>query len=129
MMPVWEAKAWAARGRPLLWLLSVWMVASGMGCDRLLLPSGPSDREIQAMIDRNTRNLLRLQEGLFEEQVADIMGRPQRIEGYPWGTVWLYRTALTKGARTTPETDYTPLVFDRRGVLLGWGREFLATYR
>jgi hypothetical protein len=80
------------------------------------------------MIDRNTRNLLRLQADLFEEYVADIMGPPQRIEGYPWGTVWLYRTALTKEARATPEPDFTPLVFDRSGVLVGWGRDFLARY-
>jgi hypothetical protein len=92
------------------------------------MPSGPSDREIQAMIERNTRHLLRLQADMFEEYVSDIMGPPQRLEGYPWGTVWFYRTAFTTGARTTPETDFTPLVFDRRGVLLGWGRDLLATY-
>ena len=80
------------------------------------------------MIDRNTRNLLRLQADLFEEYVLDIMGPPQRLEGYSWGTVWLYRTVLTPKARATPDTDFTPLVFDQRGVLLGWGREFLATY-
>jgi hypothetical protein len=91
--------------------------------------SGPSDRNLQATIDRNTRNLLRLQVDLFEEYVLDIMGPPQRIEGYPWGKVWLYRTALTKEVRTIPEADFTPLVFDHRRILLGWGREFLATYR
>jgi hypothetical protein len=56
------------------------------------------------------------------------MGPPQRVEGYAWGTAWLYRTGLTKRARTTPETEFTPIVFDRRGVLLGWGRDVLATY-
>jgi hypothetical protein len=63
------------------------------------------------MIERNTYHLLRLQAGLFEEYVLDIMGPPQRLEGYPWGTVWLYRTALTTHVRTTP------------------GGDFLATYR
>jgi hypothetical protein len=92
------------------------------------MPSGPSDREIQAVIDRNTRNLPRLQAEMFEESVADVMGPPQRIDGYAWGTVWRYRTALTPHARGTLETDFTPLVFDRRGVLLGWGRNFWATY-
>jgi len=31
-------------------------------------------------------------------------------------------------AHCAPETDFTPLVFDRRGILLGWGRNFFATY-
>jgi hypothetical protein len=110
------------------WLLAAWVAASGLGCNQLLTPSGPSDRSIQAMIDRNNRHLLRLQVDLFEEYVLDIMGPPQRIEGYPWGTVWLYRTALTKGARAIPETDFTPLVFDGRRILLGWGRDFFASY-
>jgi hypothetical protein len=123
------AKTWAIQGRLWLGVLLGWAVASGLGCDRLLLSSGPSDRNIQAMIERNTRNLPRLQADLFEEYVFDIMGPPQRVEGYPWGTVWLYRTALTKGTRTTPETDFTPLIFDHRRILLGWGSDFLATYR
>jgi hypothetical protein len=129
MTAAWAARAWACRGRVWLWVLLGWVMASGLGCDRLLMSSGPSDRNLQATIDRNTRNLLRLQPDLFEEYVLDIMGPPQRVEGYPWGKVWLYRTALTKGARTTPETDFTPLVFDHRRILLGWGKDFLATYR
>ena len=119
----------ATRLRQWRWVLSVTVAVVGVGCSSLLMPSGPSDREIQSLIDRNTRNLLRLQPEMFEEYVADVMGPPQRVEGYPWGTAWLYRTALTKGARTTPETDFTPLIFDQRGILLGWGNDFLATYR
>ena len=122
------ARARACRGRLCFWVLIGWAVVSGLGCENLLLSSGPSARTIQALIDRNTRNLLRLQPDLFEEHVFDIMGPPQRVEGYPWGTVWLYRTALTTGVRTTPQTDFTPLVFDRRRILLGWGRDFLATH-
>ena len=116
---------WGRQWR-LVFLIGV--VTCSLGCTSLLMPSGSSDRELQTMIDRNTRNLSRLQVDLFEEYVSDIMGPPQRVEGYLWGTVWFYRTAMTRGARATPETDYTPLVFDRRGVLLGWGRELLASY-
>jgi hypothetical protein len=128
VMAAREARAWARRGRLRLWVLLGWVVASGLGCEHLLMSSGPSARNIQALIDGNNRNLLRLQPDLFEEHVFDIMGPPQRVEGYPWGTVWLYRTALSTGVRTTPETDFTPLVFDRRRILLGWGRDFLATH-
>jgi hypothetical protein len=127
-MAAGEAQARATRVRHGLWALSVWVVVSGLGCTSVLGPSGPSERDLQAIIDRNTRNLLRLQADLFEEYVLDIMGPPQRLEGYSWGTVWLYRTALTKQARAMPDTDFTPLVFDPRGVLVGWGRDFLATY-
>jgi hypothetical protein len=80
------------------------------------------------MIDRNNKHLLRLQVSMFEESVLEVMGPPQRLEGYPWGTVWLYRTGLTQKARVTPATDFTPLVFDRSGVLVGWGGAFLAAY-
>jgi len=80
------------------------------------------------MIERNNRNLLRLQVGMFQEYASDIMGEPQRLEVYSWGRAWLYRTAMTSGARGTPEADLTPLVFDQRGVLLGWGRDFLSDH-
>jgi Protein of unknown function (DUF3192) len=123
-----EVKSELTRRRHWLWLLLVWLVASGMGCESLLMPSGPSDRAMQAMVDRNNHNLLRLQAGMFEEYVNDIMGPPQRLEGYSWGIVWLYRTAWTREARTTPQSDFTPLVFDRSGVLVGWGRDFFVTY-
>jgi hypothetical protein len=123
-----EVKSELTRRRHWLWILLLWLLTSGMGCESLLMPSGPSDRAIRAMIDRNNHNLLRLQAGMFEEYVNDIMGPPQRLEGYSWGIVWLYRTAWTKEARTAPQSDFTPLVFDRSGVLVGWGRDFFVTY-
>jgi hypothetical protein len=112
------------------WLIAVLIcvAASCVGCAGVIVPGGPSNREIRAMIDRNNRNLRRLQVGMFQEYVSDVMGEPQRLEVYSWGTAWLYRTAITNGARGTPETDLTPLVFDQRGVLLGWGRDFLSDH-
>jgi hypothetical protein len=65
---------------------------------------------------------------MFEEYVSDTTGEPQRHEGYQWGTVWLYRTAMTHGDRGTPETDLTPPIFDQRGILLGWGRNCLSEH-
>jgi hypothetical protein len=127
-MQVRATQARITWGRQWRLVFLIGVVTCSLGCTSLLMPSGSSDRELQAMIDRNTRNLSHLQVDLFEEYVSDIMGPPQRVEGYLWGTVWFYRTALTRGARATPETDYTPLVFDQRGVLLGWGRDILASY-
>lgn len=119
---------WDIWVRPWLMILLVCVATMCIGCASVFMPGGSSKREIQTMIDRNNRNLLRLQVGMFEEYVSDIMGEPQRLEVYSWGRAWLYRTAVTKGARGTPETDLTPLVFDQRGVLLGWGRDFLADH-
>ncbi len=112
------------------WLIVAWVgvAVSCLGCDSVIMPRATGDRQTRAMIDRNTRNLLRLQVGMFQEYVDDIMGEPQRLEVYSWGTVWLYRTGMTNGARGRPETDLTPLVFDRQGVLLGWGRDFLSAH-
>lgn len=111
--------------RKWLILALVCVVGSLAGCPGLGLlgpaPRGPS----QALIDRNNRNLLRLQGGMFQEHVFNIMGEAQRIEWYPWGAAWLYRTAKPDGASKAAGTEFTPLVFDRSGVLLGWGREIL----
>ena len=52
------------------------------------------------------------------------MGDPERSEGYGLGTVWLYRPAMTSGVYGTADADFTPVVFDDRGLLIGWGRNF-----
>jgi hypothetical protein len=104
------------------------VAASCVRCAGGIMPRATGDSQVRAMVDRNNRNLRHLQVGMFQEYVPDIMGEPQRLEVYSWGTAWLYRTAMTNGARGTPETDLTPLVFDQRGILLGWGRDFLSDY-
>lgn len=102
------------------------VIVLSAGCTSLLLPSAPGEREIQALIDRNIRNLRRLQVGLFQEYVSNIMGKPQRVEVYPWGTAWLYRTAKRTGTQRVAEPEFTPLVFDRTGLLVGWGTDVLS---
>jgi len=60
------------------------------------------------------------------------MGDPERSEGYGWGTAWLYRTAIgtdpsmssTMALYGTTDSDYTPVVFDEKDSLQGWGRNF-----
>jgi hypothetical protein len=59
------------------------------------------------------------------------MGAPERSEGCPWGTALLYRTAMTSGIYGTripthAESDFTPVVFDQDGWLIGWGRNFFS---
>ena len=78
----------------------------------------------QAAIKHNNHDLLDLVIGMYAKDVRTIMGDPERSEGYPWGNVWLYRTAMTSGIYGTADTDFTPVVFDNHGLLVGWGRNF-----
>ena len=84
---------------------------------------------VQRAIKRNNNNLMELKAGMSKEQVRSIMKDPERSEGYPWGSAWLYRTAITKGISGgiygTVDSDYTPVVFNDEGNLVGWGRNFL----
>jgi hypothetical protein len=82
----------------------------------------------QAIVERNNKNLVRLRVGMAHETLQAIMGDPEASEGYPWGMAWQYRTALTNVAQGV-EADFTPVVFDQKSVLVGWGRNFLADYR
>ena len=84
---------------------------------------------IQTTIKRNNKAILALQAGMAKPEVEKSLGAPARSEGYPWGSVWLYRTTMSAGAYVTPESDYTPLVFDTDSKLTGWGRDYLIDRR
>lgn len=79
---------------------------------------------IQSEISLNNQNLLTLKIGMRQGQVQQHMGQPERSEGYEWGSAWLYRTAMTSGVYGTTDSDFTPVVFDENGKLVGWGRNF-----
>jgi hypothetical protein len=66
--------------------------------------------------------------GMTKADVVNQMGEPERSEGYEWGFVWLYRTAMTSGVYGTTDSDFTPVVFDKESKLVGWGRNFLAEH-
>jgi hypothetical protein len=66
--------------------------------------------------------------GMTQEETRKAMGPPERSEGYEWGTAWLYRTAMTSGIYGTADTDFTPIVFDSNGKVIGWGRNFFAEH-
>jgi hypothetical protein len=80
---------------------------------------------VQKIMKRNNEHLLRLRVGMSQEETHAIMGDPERSEGYEWGTGWLYRTAMTSGIYGTADSDFTPVVFDKEGKLIGWGRNFV----
>lgn len=83
---------------------------------------------VQNQMKRNNRNLLNLKAGLTSEQVIEVMGKPERSEGYPWGSAWLYRTAMTSGIYGTADSDFTPVMFNSEGQLIGWGRNYYDNY-
>ena len=78
----------------------------------------------QNEISRNNENLMNLKIGMTQEQVQQYMGLPQRSEASAGGSAWVYRTAMTSGAYGTADSDFTPVVFDEKGILIGWGRNF-----
>ncbi len=57
----------------------------------------------QEIIKRNNKNILRLKIDMSQDEVQKIMSNPERSEGYPWGAVWLYRTAMTSGVYGTSD--------------------------
>ena len=83
---------------------------------------------LQSDISRNNKNLMTLKIGISQEQVLQHLGQPERSEGYEWGSAWLYRTAMTSGIYGTADSDFTPVVFDEKGKLIGWGRNFFTEY-
>ena len=83
---------------------------------------------LQGKIKKNNEHLLQLNAGMTNEQVQKIMWPAERSEGYPWGSAWLYRTAMTSGIYGTADSDFTPVMFDKNGILQGWGRNYFEQY-
>ncbi len=71
---------------------------------------------------------MELQIGMSQADVRTKMGDPERSEGYEWGSAWLYRTAMTSGVYGTTDGDFTPVVFDSSGKVVGWGRNFFTEH-
>lgn len=67
--------------------------------------------------------------GMSQKQTMELMGEPEKSEGYSWGAAWFYRTAMTGGVYETSDSDFTPIVFDRDGTVVGWGRNFYTDIR
>jgi len=81
-------------------------------------------KKLQKEISINNENIMKLKIAMSKEQVLQIMGKPERTEGYQWGSAWLYRTAMTSGIYGTSDSDFTPIIFDENDNLIGWGRNF-----
>ena len=80
------------------------------GCVGSPVHSTIKHNSAQREISRNNKNLMTLKIGITQEQVLQHMGQPERSEGYQWGSVWLYRTAMTSGMYGTADSDFTPII-------------------
>jgi hypothetical protein len=83
---------------------------------------------VQNLVQRNNKHLLQLRVGMPQADVHSVMGDPESSEGYTWGAAWLYRTALPTTAQGTA-AEWTPVVLNEQGTLIGWGRNLLAERR
>lgn len=83
---------------------------------------------IQSTIKQNNENLLLMKIEMTQKETRKFMGPPERSEGYAWGSAWLYRTAMTSGVYGTSDSDFTPIVFDSIGKVVGWGRNFFTEH-
>ena len=113
------------------WLFSTGVIVCGgllAGCVGSPVHSTLKYNEIQSRIKDTNKALLNLKIWMPQKQVLTVLGEPERSEGYPWGSAWLYRTAMTSGIYGTADSDFTPVVFDDKGLLVGWGRNFFTEH-
>ena len=107
--------------KPLPLVLSI---LAFIGCVGSPLHETATYNSIESQVKRNNAGILNLRAGMDKAGVQKSLGKPARSEGYPWGSVWLYRTLMSQGAYIVPESDFTPLVFDADMKLAGWGRNY-----
>ena len=104
--------------------LSILIAVMLGGCVGSLMHSSLKYGDIQRMIKRHNSNLLDMQIGMTQDEMRHVMGDPESSEAYSWGSVWLYRTAMTSGIYGTADTDFTPIVLGSSGQVQGWGRNY-----
>jgi outer membrane protein assembly factor BamE (lipoprotein component of BamABCDE complex) len=77
----------------------------------------------------NREKLDKLELGMNQETVREVMGEPYKIEACELYEAWFYITEWQGAARPlydsyTTNDEMTPLVFEN-GILKGWGSKFL----
>jgi len=71
----------------------------------------------------NRGKLHKLEIGMTQDAVMEVMGKPYKREAYESQEVWFYITELQADGYTTLD-EMTPLVFEN-GTLIGWGSKFV----
>lgn len=105
------------------------VVISMSGCVGSPVHSTIHYNHVQSTIRHNNEGLLTMRIGMTQDETRKHMGGPpERSEGYEWGSAWLYRSAMTSGVYGTADSDFTPIVFDADGKVIGWGRNFFTEH-
>ena len=73
----------------------------------------------------NRKNMEQIRVGMTQDQVRQIMGEPLTNESYHRTGLWYYYTNTQWFDGVVTRDECTPFVFDERGILLGFGIEFL----
>lgn len=81
----------------------------------------------------NKNNLKKVEFGLNQNQVKEIMGAPNKTEAFSLAEgkkvlVWFYLTEGRGAFRSLDDWNYTPMVFEN-DVLTGWGYTHLDKIR
>ena len=91
---------------------------------RSVNPFAGKDRQV----DENIENLMGLAVGMTKNQVYELCGVANYIEGYDWGSVWFYqyRKGNTDGPLAKKEIQqlYMPVVYDNTDRVTGYGQKF-----
>ena len=58
-----------------------------------------------------------------KSQVTELMGKPNWIASWQWGSVLMYRTGMMDAYSET-DLDFTPIIFGLDGKVIGWGHSF-----
>lgn len=75
----------------------------------------------------NREKLNELEVGMTKPEVLEIMGKPYQREANQQQEWWLYMTESGPGiasAYREPSEYLTPIVFDKEGKVIGWGRNY-----
>lgn len=89
---------------------------------------GSPFEDADAAVGKNVENLMALSIGMTKNQVSNLAGVANYLEGYDWGSVWFYK--IRKGGNEGVLSDkdvekkYMPVVFDNTDRVMGYGSKF-----
>lgn len=88
----------------------------------LLTSCGNWDPEIV----KNRENLPKLRKGMTKDEVRSVMGEPVKGTKYSEknSDIWFYYTGFRWSDCMITKDECTPVVFNKKGKVEGWGQEY-----
>lgn len=84
--------------------------------------------QTQARAKTINEKMLNLKLGMTKNEVLNLLGSPDRTEGYTNCSFFIYRTkGRTDYYDNDADDNFAPLCFNEDEKLIGWGRNFYAT--